>query len=81
MTHTKSCHLNGKIVEPCTALRGVISGLNPSGNTKGIFAWEYSNIATGEATRRMVGIKSEMAKNGLIFNYCPFCGQKIVKEE
>lgn len=67
---------NGKFVEPCDRLHSASEQGNPSGNKKGIFAWAYNNQEG--PTRTMFGVKGgEHIKNGLLFNFCPFCGERI----
>lgn len=74
---TKCTVREGKFVEPCDSLKGASEYGNPRGKAKGIFAWAFTNITTGP-TRTMFGVKSgEHVAKGLMFNFCPFCGEKI----
>lgn len=44
---------------------------------KGITRWVYSHIPTGKQTRSFYGVKTKASPNGFLFNFCPFCGEKI----
>lgn len=78
MADLKKCTvLSGKFVDPCAALTEATEYGHPRGKAKGIFAWEYSSIDKGP-TRTMFGVKSgEHVAKGMLFNFCPFCGEKI----
>lgn len=66
-----------KFVEPCDSLKGATEYGNPRGKAKGIYAWAMTSRGTGP-TRTMFGVKSgEHTEKGLLFNFCPFCGEKI----
>lgn len=51
----------------------------PAGKNRGTFMWEYYKHTGGriEMTRRMFGVKSGEYKSGVLFNFCPFCGERI----
>jgi hypothetical protein len=68
---------DGKFVEPCGTLSTVTEYAPPTGKRKGIYAWVLGSISTGP-TRTFFGVKSgaHIAK-GMLFNFCPFCGEKI----
>jgi hypothetical protein len=69
-----------RIVEPCAGLSDASEAGNPSGIKRGIFAWVYFNTQSEESgpSRIFFGAKSGNAtKNGVAFNYCPFCGEQI----
>lgn len=78
MSEPKKCTVTaGKFVEPCSLLSAATEFGNPMGKRKGIFAWSYHSAETGP-TRTMFGVKSgEHAPKGMLFNFCPFCGEKI----
>ena len=44
---------------------------------KGVFIQNLINMNTHKPSRTYVGLKSANFKNGILFNFCPFCGQKI----
>lgn len=68
---------DGKFVEPCGALSEMTEYGHPRGKQKGIFAWQYSSPQKGP-TRTFFGAKSgERVEKGLIFNFCPYCGERI----
>jgi hypothetical protein len=70
----------GKFVEPCHALYDTSEFGNPSGKKKGVFTWRLFNTSAIPAapSRTMFGVKSgKFIMKGIIFNFCPFCGQKI----
>lgn len=67
---------DGKFVEPCRMLHEAGEAGNPRGKQKGIYAWEYRDRQG--PTRTMFGAKSgEHVEKGLLFNFCPFCGERI----
>ncbi len=69
---------DGKFVEPCKTLADATEFGNPNGKRKGVWSWEYHSRDKPGPTRRFWGTKSgEFVSNGLAFNYCPFCGEKI----
>lgn len=68
---------DGKFVEPCDALREVTEYSHPRKKQKGIFAYRYSTPERGP-TRTMFGAQSgDRVQSGLLFNFCPYCGEKI----
>jgi hypothetical protein len=68
---------DGKFVKPCNTLNATTEFGNPQGSHKGIYAWEMHHPEEGP-TRTMFGVKSgEYATIGMLFNFCPFCGEKI----
>lgn len=67
---------DGKFVEPCDALAGAAEYGHPRGKQKGVFAYAWSNHEG--PTRTMFGAKSgEHVTRGLLFNFCPYCGERI----
>ena len=69
---------DGRFVEPCDALAGVIDNNIPGfSKAKGIFIQHLTNMKTLKPSRSYVGIKSKNHPNGLLFNVCPFCGVDI----
>ena len=74
MSEETKCSSLGDIVSPCRTLSKHIDSEN--GHRKGITIWNYCNMKTGERTRTAIGVKTLAAKNGIAFNFCPFCGEK-----
>lgn len=79
MTESTKCSVReGRFVEPCAALHEVVEYGNPIGKRKGIYAWNLFSRETPGPTRRMFGVKSgDHVKTGMLFNFCPFCGERI----
>lgn len=68
---------DGKIIAACARLAEATEFDQPRGKKKGVFLWDFENAKTG-ARRTMYGVKSgTFVKDGLLFNFCPFCGEKI----
>lgn len=66
----------GLFVEPCDSLISASEYGNPRGKQKGIYGWVLGNRSG--PTRTMFGAKSgEHVEKGVMFNFCPFCGEKI----
>ena len=73
----KKCTLEGKVVNPCSALAEV-TDCNPRSSGKGVCEWNGVDIETNKTIRRMYGVKGgEHKKKGLAFNFCPFCGTNL----
>lgn len=71
---------DGKFVDPCKTLSAATEFGNPSGKRKGVWSWQYfkTGVSKSEPSRTFFGVKSgEYVANGLAFNFCPFCGEKI----
>ena len=65
----------GPIIEPCKMLSEMTEHSN--GIRNGINVWVYSKIPTGQVSRILYGIRDKAHKNGMLFNYCPWCGTEI----
>lgn len=74
-----SCSVrDGRFVEPCDTLRELIDAESPGFSRKrGLFQTTYTNMKTHEPSRSFVGVKCDAYKNGMLFNFCPICGEKI----
>ena len=73
----KKCSVENKHVIPCEGLLSLVEG-KYSDTKKGLFFLDLMSADTGESTRSGYGIKSgQHKKNGVILNYCPWCGEKI----
>ena len=80
MTH--QCRIDDINVYPCETLFRTLSETNPTSKTKkGLFNLVYSNVNTHKKTREFYIIKSgDYVGKGIVLNYCPFCGEKLLKE-
>ncbi len=67
---------DGLFVDACDGLQGAtdIPGFSKA---KGIFRQELTNIETRKSSRTYYGIKTKKHPNGLLFNFCPWCGAQI----
>lgn len=74
---TKCVVRDGNFVDACSGLRNVTDHYGAYGRGKGIARWEYSNMQTGKPTRAFYGVRSKEHPAGMLFNFCPFCGEKI----
>jgi hypothetical protein len=78
MKHAKCSVENGLFVQPCDSLSSATEYGNPRGKQKGIWFWQMRNMDTHKPSRSYFGTKSgEHVEKGLLFNFCPFCGEKI----
>lgn len=78
MSENNKCKVDqGLFLRPCDALTNVCEYGNPTKKAKGVFLWRYVTPQAG-VTRIFAGAKSgEHVTNGIAFNYCPFCGEKV----
>ena len=61
----------------CDALMSV-SDIFPTKKSKGIYRHTIVNLKTGDLLGQMVKVKQgDHLAEGLVFNYCPFCGGKL----
>lgn len=68
----------GKFVVACESLAKCTDNIAPGfSKARRISRWSYSNFKTHEATRTFYGVKCDAYPNGFLFNFCPFCGEKI----
>lgn len=68
---------DGKFVEPCEDLDKMAEvGNPPRGKSRGIWAWMYFNDQH-KPSRTFFGAKSTARPKGLLFNFCPWCGERI----
>ena len=69
---------DGRFVEACTSLKMATDNNIPGfSKAKGIFRSELTNMKTHQPSRTYYGVKSKQYPNGLLFNFCPFCGCDI----
>jgi hypothetical protein len=73
------CHVeDGLFVRPCLVLQSVIDNNIPGfSKGKGVFIQNLTNTKTMKPARTYVGVKSKKRPNGILFNFCPFCGGAI----
>jgi hypothetical protein len=68
----------GRIIEPCADLdRQCEVGNPPPGKSRGIYEWRYHNTETHKVSRAFFGVKTTETPKGFLFNFCPFCGERI----
>lgn len=77
----KKCVVVNNIVTPCDRLADIIEGSGVETSKKGVCMWVYTNSYTGETSRQFIGAKSKVWPNGLVFNFCPYCGERILEED
>lgn len=77
----KPCSIrDGRFLDICKTLDDCLN--DPySSRGKGINFQQYKNIETFEPTRDLVVFKMSAKDGGIVFNYCPFCGEKIFMRE
>lgn len=69
---------DGNFLEPCDTLRAACEiGPPPRGKQRGIYWWQLTNMTTGKPSRSFIGAKTTEHPKGLIFNVCPWCGERI----
>ena len=73
---SEKCEALGALIAPCDRLGSVIDGRGTD-RRKGINRWNYVDLSTGETSRVVIGVKSAKYKDGLAFNYCPFCAVRF----
>lgn len=82
MSDTCTISQDGQHVQPCDTLEKLTEFGNPAGRKKGIFAWRLHarDAASGSfrPSRTIYGAKSgDHVGDGHLFNFCPFCGERI----
>ena len=73
-TAIKACSADSHSVQQTCWMLG--SMVEPDTSRKGVVCWNFINIKTRKFERVLYGVKSKAYPNGIIFNYCPFCGEK-----
>lgn len=68
---------DGRFVEPCDTLSQATDGYGNIGKARGIVSWEYINTNTGKMARKFFSIRTRHFSQGIVFNSCLFCGEKI----
>jgi hypothetical protein len=68
----------GRFVEPCDTLAQAVDNNIPGfSKAKGVFRQDLTNMKTKQPSRTYFGLKSKQFPNGLLFNCCPWCGERI----
>lgn len=69
---------DGKFVTACDNLFAVCEDGHRLGKRKGIFCNELTNLETRKLSRRFFFVASgDHSTNGIVLNFCPFCGEAI----
>lgn len=69
------CKVENGILKPCEAMD---KALQYDYRAKGIGYMSFRNLNTGEVTKSVAVIHSgNLPKQGLVANFCPFCGADI----
>jgi len=69
---------DGMFVEPCDTLAANCDNeMAGFSKAKGITRWHYTNFRERRPSRTFYGVKTKASPNGFLFNFCPFCGEKI----
>ena len=79
MTEHRRCTVReGAFVEPCDTLeKATDNQIGGFSKVKAIFRTELTNTKTGKPARTYYGVKTKQFPQGILFNVCPFCGEKI----
>ena len=73
----KVCSVEGDMVIPCKLLDRSVDNLYTRVR-KGIFDLVVTDIYTSEQHTKGFGVKAgDFIKKGIMFNFCPFCGENI----
>ncbi len=76
---SNKCVMVGQMLTPCDALNKIIDH-NPIGKAKGLVFWEFTSTKTGKKTKSYAGARTKQFPDGIVFNHCPMCGEKIYKD-
>lgn len=78
MSHIPKCAVTDGVLAPCTGFDSVIADYGTRGN--GVTILPIRNLTTLKVTRTCAVLRSgNTHKNGIIMNYCPFCGTSIAE--
>jgi hypothetical protein len=65
-------------VEPCFGLSDLVDIPHSAfSRGKGVARWAYTNLETCAPSRTFFGIKTKQHPKGMLFNFCPICGENI----
>ena len=74
-----ACEIKNGTIIPCKGLDAI---LEPTSGRGGVQLMQLSQMADGKPTRALVLAKSgKFRKKGLTFNFCPYCGGKILEDK
>jgi hypothetical protein len=81
-TRPKGCQLTPEGIKPCKGLDGVLQLPGGQGTRRqGAELQSVINTTTLKFSRQWVALKSgDHGKNGIVMNYCPFCGNPLLAE-
>lgn len=71
------CEIVDNDIELCQALSAAIDNHNSYSKAKGLYHRSLVNMETFKFSRCELGLKSKNFPNGLMLNFCPFCGEKV----
>ena len=86
MPKYKPCHRNPKDEGEqeryvyCSTLRSLSDSYDRP-KAKGIFINEYVNMKFEQTRTYVVAKLGEHLKKGIVFNFCPFCGEKLIEKD
>lgn len=79
MNDYKKCTFEDGLLVPCVTLAGAVS-TEPTGKGTGIARWDFVSMDDPmKTTRVMLGAKSKARPKGLLFNFCPWCGERVLE--
>lgn len=68
----------GRFVDPCDTLESQTDNIAAGfSRAKGTARWHYTNINNRQPSRTFFGVKTRESPNGMLFNFCPWCGERI----
>lgn len=70
------CEIVERDINACQALERSVDHYGFS-KAKGLYRSNLVNMDTMEFSRSEIGVRSKSIPNGIMFNFCPFCGEKI----
>lgn len=73
------CSMKEKVfVKPCGGLQQIMENIHQLSTAKGVTTVTLRNLDTFKPSRSYVVAKlGKHKKRGIIFNCCPFCGERI----
>ena len=73
---SEKCEVKNGLVTPCETLDKATDH-NGHSKSKGTHEWNYYKTQTGEQSSSYFGVKTKEFPDGLVFNFCPFCGTRL----
>ena len=74
---TKECYVKDRFVFPCR----ILSERLVEPGRIGISIWSITNIRKGTDVFSFASHKISKKDNGMVLNYCPWCGGKIYEKQ